>query len=83
MNYIDQNPVAAKLVTDPAEWKASGAFYKLHGLTDLVDYFPHERQNYVKLIAPPPHSVSQLFPPAQLGICDGLIGDTFFREYAP
>jgi putative transposase len=34
MNYIDQNPVAAGLVLDPADWKASGAFYKAH--IDLV-----------------------------------------------
>jgi len=50
MNYIDQNPVAAGLTLDPADWKASGAFYKAHGLSGLVDYLPHERQRYVKLL---------------------------------
>ena len=50
MNYIDQNPVVAGLVSLPAEWKTSGAFYKVQGITDLVDYNPQERQHYIKLL---------------------------------
>ena len=53
MNYIDQNPVAAGLSLYPAEWKASGAFYKVHDITGLVDYLPYERRQYVKLLTPP------------------------------
>ena len=53
MNYIDQNPVVAGLVQNPAEWKASGAFYKLHGIANLVDYSPREKQNYVRLLPLP------------------------------
>ena len=52
MNYIDQNPVVAGLAPNPMQWKESGAFYKMHGLTNLVDYFPHEQQNYIKLLPP-------------------------------
>ena len=37
MNYIDQNPVVAGLVSNPAEWKASGAYYKAQGITDFVE----------------------------------------------
>ena len=50
MNYIDQNPVKAGLVTNPFDWKASSAFHKYHGLTDLVDYLPTERLRYIKLL---------------------------------
>jgi len=28
-NYIDQNPVKAGLVSNPHDWKASGAYYRL------------------------------------------------------
>jgi len=35
-NYIDYNPVKAELAKTPEEWKAGGAYYKLHGLS-LVD----------------------------------------------
>jgi putative transposase len=59
MSYIDQNPVAAGLVSDPAEWKSSGAFYKQHGLTGLVDYYPFERFNYIKLL---PQKVTDTIP---------------------
>ena len=50
MNYIDQNPVEAKLALYPAEWKASGAFYKAHDISGLVDYLPYERQQYINLL---------------------------------
>ena len=50
MDYIDQNPVKSGLVSAPAEWKASGAFYKAHGLSGLVDYLSTERLKYVKLL---------------------------------
>ena len=66
MDYIDQNPVKAGLVSSPAEWKASGAFFKAEDLTDLVDFNPTERLSYIKLISPITHLVSNLFPPAQL-----------------
>ncbi|MCL2175278.1 MAG: transposase [Treponema sp.] len=66
MDYIDQNPVKAKLSATPAEWKASGAFYKAQNLTDLVDFTPSERFSYVKLLLPITFLVSNLFPPAQL-----------------
>jgi len=32
MNYIDQNPVKAGLVTDPADWKISGAYFRKHDI---------------------------------------------------
>jgi REP element-mobilizing transposase RayT len=51
--YIDQNPVKAGYVTEPACWKASGAFHKLHDLQDLVDFTPFERFRYLKLLPPP------------------------------
>jgi len=38
MKYIDENPVKSGLVTDPAEWESSGAFFKLHDIHDLVDF---------------------------------------------
>jgi putative transposase len=66
MNYIDQNPVAAGLSSSPADWKASGAFYKAHNIDGLVDFKPHERKNYIKLLSPIPPAVSWLLPPAQL-----------------
>jgi hypothetical protein len=66
MDYIDQNPVKAGLAAEPSEWKASGAFYKLHDLQDLVDFSPIERLPYVKLLSPVPFLVSRLLPPAQL-----------------
>jgi putative transposase len=50
MNYIDQNPVVAGLSLTPAEWMASGAFYKVQDLPGLVDFFPFERLNYIKLL---------------------------------
>ena len=50
MDYIDQNPVKAGLALDPAEWKASGAYYKTHGLSELVDCIPDECRRYIKLL---------------------------------
>jgi len=66
MEYIDQNPVKAGLSPAPAEWKASGAYYKAHNLPGLVDFSPMDRQPYVKLLSPIPPLVSRLLPPAQL-----------------
>jgi putative transposase len=37
MNYIDQNPVKSGLVSTPADWKASGAYYKARNIAGLVD----------------------------------------------
>jgi putative transposase len=35
--YIDNNPVKAKLVKNAKNWKFGGLFYKLRGITRLVD----------------------------------------------
>ena len=37
MEYIDQNPVKANLAASPADWNASGAFYKAWNIPGLVD----------------------------------------------
>ena len=50
MKYIDQNAVVAGLVCEPAEWKASGAYYKARNILGFVDFVPIDRQGYVKLI---------------------------------
>ena len=54
IKYIDENPVKAGYVAEPAQWRSSGAFHKLHDLQDLVDFLPIERFRYLKLL-PPPH----------------------------
>ena len=36
MNYIDQNPVEAKLCESPAEWPASGAYYRKQKVMGLI-----------------------------------------------
>ncbi|MCL2808932.1 MAG: transposase [Treponema sp.] len=68
MDYIDQNPVKAELSLKPEEWRASGAFYKSQGLTELVDYDQFEEKKYkdVKLLMPVQYIVSNLLPSAQL-----------------
>ena len=66
MNYIDQNPVTVGLAPTPADWKASGAYYKARGIQGLVDFSPLERQNFVKLLSPIPPDVSRVLPPIQL-----------------
>jgi len=68
MEYIDQNPVKAGLTSEPVGWKASGAFHKSQGLTELVDYDPSEKLKYydIKLLLPVQFIVSNLLPPAQL-----------------
>ena len=66
MDYIDQNPVKAELAVTPAEWKASGAYYKAWNITDLVDFDPFASKPDVKLLSPIPPDVSRLLPPAQL-----------------
>ena len=38
MNYIDQNPVEARLAAIPTEWKTSGAYYKAHNIKGLLDH---------------------------------------------
>ena len=65
MNYIDQNPVKAGLVAAPADWKASGAYYKARNIPGLVDFGPIDRRPYVKLLSPIPPIVSRLIPQAQ------------------
>ena len=66
MNYIDQNPVAAGLVADPAEWKAGGAYYQARNIPGLVDFSLHDHRQDIKLLSPIPPVVSRLIPPAQL-----------------
>ncbi|MCL2764442.1 MAG: transposase [Treponema sp.] len=66
MNYIDQNPVVAGLVSIPDEWKASGAFYKALNIEGLIDFNPHDCQRSIKLLSPIPFLVSNLLPSAQL-----------------
>jgi len=65
MDYIDQNPVKAGLVPNPADWKASGAYYKMKKIPGLVDFVLTEGQSYLKLLSPIPPIVSRLLPPAQ------------------
>ncbi|MCL2809849.1 MAG: transposase [Treponema sp.] len=50
MNYIDQNPVKERLTLYPADWNASGAFYKAHDIEGFVDFYPFERWRYLKLL---------------------------------
>ena len=85
MNYIDQNPVKAELVSSPAEWKASGAYYKARNITGLVDFGPIDRQPHIKLLSPIPPIVSRLIPPAQLAHTlqhYGVYADAIDRLYA-
>jgi REP element-mobilizing transposase RayT len=66
MDYIDQNPVKAGLAPAPADWKASGAYYKARNIPGLVDFSSVDRQPHIKLLSPIPPIVSRLLPPAQL-----------------
>jgi len=66
MDYIDQNPVTAGLAPTPADWKASGAFYKARNIPGLVDLSPTSRHPYIKLLSPIPPPVEKLLPPTQL-----------------
>ncbi|MCL2440203.1 MAG: transposase [Treponema sp.] len=68
MDYIDQNPVKAGLSATPEEWKASGAFYKAQGLTELVSYDQIEQIKYknIKMLLPVQNIVSNLLPVSQL-----------------
>jgi putative transposase len=66
MNYIDQNAVVVGLAPTPADWKASGAYYKVKNLPGLIDFSPNDRQPYIKLLSPIPPIVSRLIPPRQL-----------------
>jgi putative transposase len=50
MAYIDQNPVKAGLAKAPEDWKASGAYHIARAIPGLVDYFPSQRQAYIKLL---------------------------------
>jgi hypothetical protein len=44
--------VKAGLAHDVGEWKASGAYYILRGLSGLVDYTGLTRLEYVRLVPP-------------------------------
>ncbi len=85
MNYIDQNPVVAKLSAAPVDWKASGAFYKAHNIEGLVDFAPYEKQRYIKLLSPIPPDVSRLLPSRQLEHtlqCYGAYAEDISRLHA-
>jgi hypothetical protein len=43
MDYIDQNPVKVGLAVNPADWKASEAYYKAQNIPGLVDFSLTER----------------------------------------
>jgi hypothetical protein len=66
MDYIDQNPVVVGLAETPADWKASGAFYKSQNIQGLVDFSMNNQKRNVKLLSPIPPAVSRLLPSAQL-----------------
>jgi len=40
-DYIEQNPVAAGLVQNPADWEASGSFYKSRNIDGLICFKTH------------------------------------------
>jgi putative transposase len=83
MSYIDNNPVEAGLAETPADWKASGAYYKAYNLPGLVDTSPTDTQ-YLKLLSPIPPLVAHLLPPAQLAYTQqyyGVFADTIDRLY--
>jgi putative transposase len=85
MAYIDQNPVKAELASTPAEWKASGAFYKERNISGLVDFIQNDRQHYIKLLSPIPSLVSRLMPQAQLEHAlqyYGVYAETIERLYS-
>ena len=66
MNYIDQNPVTAGLATNPEDWKASGAYYKMRNIPGLIDIDPENCRCHIKMLPLIPFFVSRLIPPAQL-----------------
>jgi hypothetical protein len=55
--YIDENPVKAKLVKKAGDWKFGGLFHKIRGIAGLVDRLP-EGGLFFPATAPP------VFPPA-------------------
>ena len=67
MGYIDQNPVVAELAATPADWKASGAFYRAQNIPGIVDLNLDEKQPQVEQLSLIPHAVSRLMPAVQLG----------------
>jgi hypothetical protein len=82
MNYIDQNAVVVGLAPTPADWKASGAYYKALNIQGLVDFEPKELD--IKLLSPIPPIVSRLMPPAQLSYTlqyYGAYAETIDRLY--
>jgi REP element-mobilizing transposase RayT len=74
MDYIDRNPVVAGLAVLPDEWKASAAFYKKCGISDLVDLSFIENPKDFLLLPSIPYSISRLIPPAQLEHVQQYIG---------
>ena len=66
MGYIDQNPVKAGIVEKPADWKASGAYYRERNIYGVVDDSLTENKQYVKMLSPIPLVVEKFLPPRQL-----------------
>jgi len=66
LNYIDQNPVKAGLAEKPADWKASGAFYREQGISGLVDFSFAECKTSANMLVPIKPLIIRLFPPKQL-----------------
>jgi len=85
MEYIDQNPVKSGFVSEPADWKAGGAFYKAHNIEGIVDFMESDRQRYIKLLSPIPPLVSRLMQARQLEHTlqyYGVYSDTIDRLYS-
>jgi len=74
MEYIDQNPVVVGLVSAPEEWKASGAFYKKHRISGLVDLYLTDSIKELLCLPQIPFVVSRLIPPLQLEHVQHYIG---------
>jgi putative transposase len=48
--YIDENPVKAKIVQNPHEWKFSGLFHRLKKITGLIDLLPNPENLFYESI---------------------------------
>ena len=77
MDYIDQNAVAAGLAKSPAEWKASGAYYKAINFQTLIDSISDKKQPDSMLLPAIPYIVSNLLPPAQSALTIKYTGAYF------
>ena len=52
-NYIDQNAIKSGFVSNPSDWKFSGAYHIVHNINGLVDFTIYDRQTYIKKLPPP------------------------------